>query len=271
MSRETATASRTGFGPAPLIARKRSWSRPTGARCARRRKGLSRGNRFPAGAVPRPVDPVPEAVRRLLARFGPQGWWPAETRFEVIVGALLMQQTAWRNVEAAIGSLRRAGLLSPAAIARASVPELRRHVRVAGLYRTKPRRLKRFCERLMEFGGDLDAFFRRDPAAVREDLLAQDGVGPETADSILLYASDAPTFVVDAYTIRLARRLGWIDTDAHRAVQAWFEARLPRDLALFREAHALIVAHGKAVCRPRPRCGECPLNDMCAYYRRTRP
>ncbi len=217
------------------------------------------------------MDAVREAFDRLLARFGPQRWWPADTRFEVIVGALLMPQTAWRNVEAAIGNLRRAGLLSPEAIARASVPEIRRHVRVAGLHRSKPRRLKRFCGRLMEFGGDLDAFFDRDPAVVREDLLAQEGVGPETADSILLYASETPTFVVDAYTVRLARRLGWIETDDYDEVKGWFEVRLPRDLARYREAHALVVAHGKAVCRPRPRCGECPLDDLCAYCRRTRP
>ena len=212
-----------------------------------------------------------EAYEKLLARFGPQRWWPAESRFEVIVGALLMQQTAWRNVESAIGNLKRARLLSPPRIAGASIDELRRHVRVAGLHRSKPRRLKRFCMRLMEFGGDLDAFFRRPPAEVREDLLAQEGVGPETADSILLYASDTPTFVVDAYTTRAARRLGWIESDEYGRVKEWFEARLPRDVALFREYHALLVVHGKEVCRPRPRCEECPLNERCAYYRTRRP
>lgn len=217
------------------------------------------------------MDEVLEAYGRLLARFGPQGWWPAETRFEVIVGALLMQQTAWRNVEVAIKNLRGAGLLTPGAIARAPVSDLRGHVRVAGLYRTKPRRLKGFCRRLMELGGDLDAFFGRDPRVVRADLLAQAGVGPETADSILLYASETPTFVVDAYTVRIARRLGWVRTHAYGEVQGWFEARVPRDLRVYREYHALLVAHGKGVCRPRPRCGECPLNDMCSYYRRTRP
>src|SRR5439155_15044808 len=160
-----------------------------------------------------------------------------------------MQQTAWRNVEVAIANLRRAGLLSAPAIADASIPELRRHTRVAGLYRTKPRRLKRFCARLMEFHGDLGAFFRRDPAVVREDLLAQEGVGPETADSILLYASRTPTFLVDAYTVRIARRLGWIATDTYEEVKAWFEARLPRDLRLYREYHALLVAHGKEIFR----------------------
>ena len=217
------------------------------------------------------MDEAREAYDRLLERFGPQHWWPAETRFEMVVGALLMQQTAWRNVEVAIANLRRAGLMSPDAIARASIPEIRKHVRVAGLYRAKPRRLKRFCQRLMEFGGDLDAFLGRDPAVVREDLLGQEGVGPETADSILLYASETPTFVVDAYTVRIAKRLGWIDTDRYDAVKGWFEARLPRDVAVYREYHALLVAHGKAICRPRPRCGECPLNDRCAYYRTTRP
>jgi len=217
------------------------------------------------------VDQVVEAYERLLARFGPQHWWPAETRFEVIVGALLMQQTAWRNVATAIWNLKRARLLSPAAIARASIPELRRHVRIAGLYRSKPRRLKRVCARLMEFGGDLDEFLGRPMSVVRKDLLAQEGVGPETADSILLYASETPTFLVDAYTVRIARRLGWIDTDRYESVKAWFEGRLSRDLRLYREFHALLVRHAVRVCRPRPKCAECPLNEMCAYYRTRRP
>ena len=229
------------------------------------------GRPIPTDEFPRPVDTVLAAYEKLLARFGPQHWWPARTRFEVIVGALLMQQTAWRNVVEAIRNLRRAGLLSPRGIAAASIPDLRRHVRVAGLYRSKPRRLKRFCTRLMEFGGDLDAFFARPPEVVRQDLLEQEGVGPETADSILLYASETPTFLVDAYTVRIARRLGWLDTDDYDTVKNWFEARVPRDLALFREYHALLVRHAVAICRPVPRCGECPLNEMCAYYRTRRP
>ena len=229
------------------------------------------GKAFPPRTDRAPVDAVADVYGRLLARFGPQHWWPAESRFEVIVGALLMQQTAWRNVESAIGNLRRAGRLSPAAIAAAPVVEIRRHVRIAGLYRSKPRRLKRFCLRLMEFGGDLDAFFDRPMATVREDLLAQEGVGPETADSILLYASETPTFLVDAYTVRIARRLGWIATDRYDAVKSWFERRLPRDLEGYREFHALLVRHAVTICRPRPKCGECPLNDVCAYYRTRRP
>ena len=217
------------------------------------------------------MDVALAAYEKLLRRFGPQHWWPAETRFEVIVGALLMQQTAWRNVEAAIGNLKRARLLSPAGIAHASIPVLRTQVRAAGLYRAKPRRLKRFCARLMDFGGDLDAFFGRPPAVVREDLLAQEGVGPETADSILLYASETPTFLVDAYTVRIARRLGWTHANQYDVLKAWFESRLPRDLALLREYHALLVRHAKEICRPRPRCEVCPLKEMCAYYQTRRP
>ena len=116
-----------------------------------------------------------------------------------------------------------------------------------------------------------DAFFKRDPRVVREDLLAQEGVGPETADSILLYASDVPTFLVDAYTVRIARRLGWVDTDEYAAVKRWFESHVPRDLNRYREYHALLVAHGKEICRNRPKCAVCPLNDICAYYRRRSP
>src|SRR2546428_11973253 len=147
---------------------------------------------------------VQETFDRLLAHDGPQGWWPAETPFEAIVGALLMPQTAWRNVATAIRNLRDAGLLEVHALAAAPVAVIRRHVRIAGLHRTKPARLKAFCRHLVEESdGDLATYFNRPTEVVRADLLAQDGVGPETADSILLYAGRHPGFVVDAYTIRI--------------------------------------------------------------------
>jgi len=209
-----------------------------------------------------------EVFERLRDRYGPQGWWPAETRFEVIVGALLMQQTAWRNVEAAIANLKRAGLLEPHRLARASAAAIRRHVRIAGLYRTKPARLRAFCQHLVERAdGDLDRFFDRPTEAARADLLAQPGIGPETADSILLYAGRHPIFVVDAYTIRIGRRIGLFDAEDYRRVQAFFEGNLPRDVGMYREYHALLVAHGKATCRPRPNCDLCPLLDLCDYGR----
>ena len=208
---------------------------------------------------------------RLYEHFGPQHWWPAETRFEVIVGALLMAQTSWENVEASIANLKRANALSPRALAAMPIAKLRALVKPAGLYRTKPRRLKSFCRHLVHVAdGDLDRFFARDLGTVRQELLGLYGIGQETADSILLYAGPFATFVVDAYTVRVGQRLGWFDTDRYDEVKAFFESRLPQEVALFREFHALIVAHGKRVCRSRPRCDVCPLNDVCAYYRQQR-
>ncbi|HKZ98568.1 MAG TPA: endonuclease III domain-containing protein [Thermoplasmata archaeon] len=209
---------------------------------------------------------VADVYDRLLRHYGAQGWWPARSRFEVIVGALLMHQTAWRNVERAIGNLRAAGLLDVRRLATAPIPTIRRHVQVAGLYRVKPSRLRAFCRHLLERAdGDLDAYFDRPARAVREDLLSQTGVGPETADSILLYAGGHPAFVVDAYTVRIGQRIGWFETTAYGAVQRVFTRGLPRDARLYQEFHALLVAHAKALCRPRPRCPECPLRRACAY------
>jgi len=215
------------------------------------------------------MNRVADVHRRLLEHYGPQGWWPAESRFEVIVGALLMQQTAWRNVASAIANLKRSGLLDIGRIAAAPVDVLRRHVRVSGLYRTKPARLKAFCRHLIErAGGDLDRYFGRPTDVVRRDLLDQAGVGPETADSILLYAGGHPVFVIDAYTVRIARRLGWFRTDRYEPVQRFFARHLPRDPSMLQEYHALLVAHAKALCRPKPRCGSCPLRPVCAFGRK---
>ncbi|HYY47526.1 MAG TPA: endonuclease III domain-containing protein [Thermoplasmata archaeon] len=215
------------------------------------------------------MDRETEIFQRLLAHYGPQGWWPAESPFEVIVGAILMPQTAWRNVGAAIGNLRAAGLLDLRALASAPIPEIRKHVKVAGLFRTKPRRLRDLCRHLLSrCDGDLRRYFDRPTDLVRAELLARDGVGPETADSILLYAGGHPVFLVDAYTIRIGRRIGLFDTRRYDDVQRHFERRVPRDLASYQEYHALLVAHAKALCRPKPRCGACPLLNLCAFGRR---
>ena len=216
--------------------------------------------------VPPSMDREVEIFRRLLVHYGPQQWWPAETPFEVIVGALLMQQTAWRNVAAAIRSLKAAGLLEVRALAAAPIPVIRRHVKIAGLYRTKPRRLRSFCRHLLlRSDGDLERYFDRPMEEVRSDLLAQDGVGPETADSILLYAGAHPIFLVDAYTIRIGRRIGLFDGERYGAVQRHFEDRVPRELETYREYHALLVTHAKTLCRPDPRCDACPVQDLCDY------
>ncbi len=217
------------------------------------------------------MDRVAEAYRRLLDAYGPQHWWPAETDFEVVVGALLMPQTAWANVERAIVNLRDAGLLDPHRLASASVAAIRRHVRVAGLYAVKPVRLKAFCRHLVDRAdGDLRAYFDRPTESVRADLLAQAGVGPETADSILLYAGRHPVFVVDAYTVRIATRIGLLAADEYGEVQRFFERHVPRDVSRYQEYHALLVAHAKSLCRPRPRCGACPLRSLCDLGRRQR-
>ncbi len=209
-----------------------------------------------------------EVYDRLLDHHGPQRWWPARTDFEVIVGALLMQQTAWANVERAITGLREAGLLDVHALAAASVPAIRRQVRVAGLYRTKPARLKAFCRHLVErCDGDLGAYFGRPTEEVRRDLLAQEGVGPETADSILLYAGRRPVFVVDAYTVRIGSRVGLFTTAEYGTVQRFFESHVPRDVAAYQEYHALLVEHAKRYCRVRPKCAACPLKPICGFGR----
>lgn len=206
--------------------------------------------------------------RVLLAAFGPQHWWPAppgrEAPLEVMVGAVLTQNTNWRNVERALANLRAAGVLAPEALSRLSEGELARLVQPSGFYRVKARRLKALLDWLMaSAGGDLGRLRRRRRSRLREELLALPGIGPETADSILLYALGKPTFVVDAYTRRVLGRHGLIDPGArYDEVKALFESSLPRRLALFNEYHALFVELGKRFCRPRPRCAECPARAV---------
>jgi endonuclease-3 related protein len=227
-----------------------------------------RASLLPRAAFAAAMDRVLRIYRRLLGYFGPQHWWPADSPFEVIVGALLMHQTTWVNVERAIANLRDARLLEPHVLAAASVAQIRKHVRVAGLYRSKPRWLQAFCRHLVERSdGEIPGFFRGPTGVLRSDLLAQPGVGPETADSILLYAGGRPAFVVDAFTVRIGRRIGFFDTDAYEDVQRFFAEHLPADVPLYQEYHALLVRHAKTFCRPRPRCVACPVRRMCAYGR----
>jgi endonuclease-3 related protein len=199
----------------------------------------------------------------LLKTFGPQRWWPAETPFEVMVGAVLTQNTNWKNVEAAIGNLKAAALLSPAPLNQASHAEVALCIRPAGYYNVKTQRLKAlvkwFCEK---FGGKVQEMSKLDTGALREELLSVRGIGPETADSILLYAVNKPVFVVDVYTYRIFARHGLVPDDAdYIETQAYFESSLPHDAALFNEYHALIVRLGKEFCRKKPVCDSCPLRE----------
>ncbi len=208
--------------------------------------------------------PLRAVFDALLARFGPQRWWPARGRFEMMAGAILTQNTAWTHVERAIANLRRAGVLTPRAMHRAPVRRLAGWIRPAGYFNVKARRLRALTGWLMAaWGGDLRRMLREEPAALRSRLLAVHGVGPETADSILLYAAGRPFFVVDAYTRRLLHRHGWLaGRPSYDEVARVFTRRLPRDAALYNEFHALIVALGKHYCRARPRCEECPLRPF---------
>jgi endonuclease-3 related protein len=197
----------------------------------------------------------------MLHALGPQGWWPGRTRFEVIVGAILTQNTAWTNVARAIANLRQARVLTPKALVALPAPKLARLVQPSGYYRTKAARVKRFLRFLRaRYALNLSRMFAEHPSKLREELLAVSGIGPETADSILLYAGGVPIFVVDAYTRRILGRHGLIRADAtYDAVQALFTENLPPDPALYNEYHALLVAVGKDFCRPLPRCARCPL------------
>lgn len=209
--------------------------------------------------------------RKLSETLGPMHWWPARTPFEVIVGAILTQNTSWSNVERAIANLRRERLLTFAALERVSFARLARLVRPSGYFRQKARKLKAFVAFLrQEFGGSLARMFRTPTAELRERLLQVHGIGPETADSILLYAGGHAVFVVDVYTHRILERhaiAGGPSALAPRkhdyeAVRELIEGRLVRDARVYNEFHALIVNTGKNWCRKRePRCTECPLHD----------
>ncbi|MDE2889200.1 MAG: endonuclease [Gemmatimonadota bacterium] len=208
---------------------------------------------------------IREVFDRLMDAFGPQGWWPAETPFETMVGAILTQNTAWTNVERAVGRLKAAGALDAGTMLDMPDIELQTLIRPAGTFRVKTRRLKAFLAYFVsEYGADVSRMVEVPTGRLREELLSVNGIGPETADCILLYGLDRPSFVVDAYTRRVFGRLGAIDRalDYHE-VKRRFEAALPADTRIFNEYHALIVALGKRVCTPAPRCGECVLNVIC--------
>lgn len=200
--------------------------------------------------------------RALVERFGPQGWWPARTRLEIILGAILTQNTAWRNAALAIKRLRQAGRLSWAGLCQASLGELEESIRPAGFYRQKTRAIRNFRDWLARaHGGSLDSLFALSPTAVRRQLLELQGLGPETADAILLYAGRRPFFVADAYTRRILSRHGLLPTDANYAqAQRFLHQHLPQDQSLFNEFHALLVEAGKKYCRRKaPECDGCPL------------
>ncbi len=201
----------------------------------------------------------------LYKGFGPQEWWPARTRFEMIVGAILTQNTSWANVEKAIRALKAERRLTPERMRSLGTKGLSRLIRPAGYFNVKAGRLKDFLSHLFKrHDGSISGFLNQDPVALREELLGIRGIGPETADSILLYAARAPEFVVDAYTRRIFARHGLVDARAtYDELKALFMENLTPDAGLYNEYHALIVKAGKDFCKTKePRCGPCPLNDF---------
>jgi len=210
------------------------------------------------------MSSVLNVYHKLHRHFGPRHWWPADTAFEVIVGAILTQNTAWSNVEKAIDNLKKAGALTPKKFFGIKTDRLARLIKPAGYYNIKAKRLKSFMEFLFtEYNGSVANLLKEKPSTLRQRLLAVKGVGPETADSIILYAANKPVFVVDAYTKRIFSRHGFIKPDfSYDAVQEFFTRSLPRRTKLFNEYHALIVETGKNFCRSKPKCSECPLKTL---------
>ncbi len=203
--------------------------------------------------------------KKLYAEFGPQHWWPGETPFEIAAGAILTQNTNWENVERAIGNLKQGGILSARKMHGLGVEELADAIRPAGYFNVKARRLKAFVDFLMDrYGGSFKRMGMEETGVLRAGLLGVNGIGPETADSILLYALERPVFVIDAYTRRVLSRHGLIQHDEpYEAFQGLFHSELRPDAKLFNEYHALFVRLGKTHCRPRkPLCDRCALDGL---------
>ncbi len=222
-----------------------------------------RGNKTGSATMAgNPASALPVYYQALFSTLGPRKWWPAKTSFEVIVGAILTQNTSWANVGRAMANLRRASMLSFRSMDQAPLEKLTRLVRPSGYFRQKARKLKAFTRFLrISFGGSLPRMFRTPASQLREKLLEVYGIGPETADTILLYAGQIPVFVVDTYTRRILARHALISTKiSYEEIRNLFEKSLPRDTQLFNEFHAMLVEVGKKWCRTKnPRCEDCPL------------
>ncbi|EKD51317.1 MAG: Helix-hairpin-helix motif:HhH-GPD [uncultured bacterium] len=204
-----------------------------------------------------------DIYQKLLSHFGPQHWWPGDTPFEICVGAILTQNTAWSNVEKAIANLKNNQLLSFERLLATPAQSVAELIKPAGYFNIKTKRLKSFLGAIKREQGDFDTLSSLSTSSLREFLLSISGIGPETADSMMLYAFERPVFVVDAYTNRMLTRHSLVDEEAdYFRLQEYFEDHLEKDVALFNEYHALIVKLGKEFCRKsNPKCEECPLRE----------
>ena len=208
-------------------------------------------------------DRLFELYNLLLRHFGPTGWWPADTPFEMVAGAILTQNTAWKNVEKALKNLARLEALTPEGLMQLPEDILRDAVKPAGYFNQKSKRLRGFLQMLMdEYEGNLENLFVLPTDSLRHWLLRITGIGPETADSILLYAAERPVFVIDTYTVRILSRHSILPEDVtYDEAQQYMMDHLPLEVPLYKEFHALLVYTGKDFCRPKPLCPGCPLED----------
>jgi len=216
-------------------------------------------------AIRRPPSAILIKIyNKLYGAYGPRNWWPGESSFEVMVGAILTQNTSWRNVEKAIQKLKEKGVLNPRGIHYLKKSQLAPLIKSSGYYRIKADRLKSFINFLFgEYGGDLKRMKKERLEELRAKLLDVRGIGPETADSILLYGLKKPIFVVDAYTRRILSRHGVLSEKAtYDEIQRLFMSHLPIDERLFNEYHALFVHLGKTLCKKKPKCELCPLEGF---------
>ncbi len=213
------------------------------------------------------VDRLGKIYAKLHDHFGPQGWWPADGPFEMVIGAILTQNTTWKNVEKAIASLKAEGLLDPMDLIKTGPDEIQRLIRPTGYFRQKTERLLAISYAIIDkWDGDLGNLFKKPASQARQELLSFKGLGPETVDSILLYAGNKPVFVVDAYSKRICERLGLIKTKDYNELQRFFESNIPVDVEVYKEFHALLVALGKEYCSSNEanmKCHLCPLEADC--------
>ena len=205
----------------------------------------------------------------LFSKYGPQGWWPGEGPLDVVIGAILTQNTAWSNVEKAITNLKMSNLWSLESIHRSSQEDLASVVLSSGYFNQKARKLKAFAEHIyIKHEGDLVKFLNQELSCLRKELLSIYGIGPETADDILVYAAEKPSFIIDVYSKRILGRLGVFDIKPrarYEDYQKLVQDQLPQDVRLFNEFHALLDNHAKLICKKNPICSECVLVDVCNW------
>jgi len=208
-----------------------------------------------------------ELYKLMRSHFGFLNWWPGDTKFEIFIGAILTQQTSWKNVEKAILALKKNNKLDLEKIIETKQDYLEKLIKPSGYYRQKAKRLKDICGIIKLNYGDLDSLFKLDKEELRAALLNMKGIGKETADSIILYAAEKPIFVIDAYTKRIMHRIYNIDENiSYDTLQKYFEYKLKEDLTLYKDMHAQFVELGKNYCKKKPECTNCPLRDICNHY-----